>query len=434
LVSLDLPSCAFSERELWDLPPSLKRLVLKDVKLDGTSLPIGLTHLESFEQMQVHFWNFARDYILLLTAPNAPTTFSSSLPYLDMEKMVTLSLPDHGRIDFRDSSSSLTTLAFVELLAYEQQVLPASLTSLHYHASSHSQTPVPIEFFLESFPNLTHLSSHAPSGNPNLRGEIRLGSKFFPTNRYTPRQASSSDSDDTGSDLPILELPEDAIALIRNKNGQQIEFEGITWNTLHLCDEQSTFHAHKATFTGVYSFNNDRFLNAFPIGLTVLDISHAKFFDTKDNGWTAKTPVLPISLTDLRLGGPYAFFILYPRTYDPEVILPPSLTKLSLEFDIGPRSWKLGQPWPRDFETLEIRLVKEPPPPTAIAALSIVFNSIQEDRPKDLACRLVAQSPKPHSSTNFVSFAAAFPDPGRWKSKPLAAAPVAPAPSKCHIM
>jgi hypothetical protein len=414
LLSLKLPDCTFTEQELAGLPSSLKSLILQDVKMDGTSVPKGAKHLESLDQMKAYFWQSIRSFNLILRSPGAPS-LNTGLPYLSLEGMVTFTLPGHSRVDFSDAYGTLTSLAHVDLLASSIPELPAFLTSLHYHAIPGSDKPIPLETFIGALPHLTHLSSHSPIGSPGLRGQISLGPDFFPKNRHTILQASSDPNTALSSsspDLSVLRLPEDAIDLITNKNGQKIEFDGIEWIPLHLCDEQTHFPVQEATFTGSYSFGYALFLNAFPTGLTVLDITRAKFYDITIPGWISKTPVLPNTLTDLRLGGPYAHSILAPRSSDPTVELPSSLTRLSVEFERTPVVWKFSQPWPRNFATLEIRLIAEPPPHPSITALArFIFNSVVEDGPTELASRITASNPKPFSHSAFESFTAAFPYP-----------------------
>jgi len=154
------------------LPGTLRHLRLSDVRLDGTSVPKGVTSLETIDEMQKYFWSFPRHYSILLGHDTPISSIVSGLPYLDVTNMRLFKLPGHGISSFLECKF-LVSLSYHLLSTDGVRVLPRSLTYLHFFSSRDS--PIELQDILDRLPNLKHLCSYDISGTAIGAGQLKIG-------------------------------------------------------------------------------------------------------------------------------------------------------------------------------------------------------------------------------------------------------------------
>jgi hypothetical protein len=343
LTILDLPQATIFESMLSFLPSSLTHISFQDVLMDGSSLPLDITHLDDIEQMNHWFWQVKRPFHLLLRHPSYPKTITRFRFQIPSKKVVSLKI---GANFLQKLPRNLTRLANFTLDNESIHQLPTGLTSLHFFQRRQS-TGVSLESLLHRLPRLKTLKSSPtfPQDGSELEpGSIQLDSCHFPI------LATFS-----SPNPPILNLPEDSIQILRKTHAPTLKLKGLAFHPFNLLKSISIVSASHATFVGQYLISESFLKHGFSSGLTMLDLTEGSL--VQDVGSPRKVrpviPPLPETLRELRLGGTLADSVCMKPS---SASLPSTLAKLVLNITKAPSSTReLASQSPAFLESLVLR-------------------------------------------------------------------------------
>lgn len=290
---LEIPTFELSESALQALPSRLTRVIIKAVALDGSSLVPGTREISSFATLAAMFRLTKFPYTLICKNPDTVSRLSHSFKLPD--GLEELTLPRHN-FSLLNLPHSITKATDITSCGYttKEQIFPPNLTHLAFQAP---ETHFPAAFLLH--PNKLKYLSNAQI---SLTSVVSLHPSLVPS-----EEAPSS------SAPPVLEelnLPEDGIAAFKHRFSH-IETLNVTFNTTRLLEGLEVFpKVLRAKFTGKFYLPPQLSEAGFGEPLESLDLSAGALLSSSLD--EVVMPVLPDSLTELKLTGASASRLIQP--------------------------------------------------------------------------------------------------------------------------